>query len=623
MSTCLSARRRRLLLGTAAPLLLAGCDETVPPTAPAEAPAASEALLASTGPVELEPGVPFRIGAGIKPAVSGDRIVWEDDRNGNDDIFLFDLSTGSLRALDTDGADQTSPDIHGSLVVWRDERLGRGTPEAFVHDVTTGTGGLITVERETRQVIDLRISDRWIVWSDDRDLVDTDIFGYDLATGQERLLHRLDENQRVGDIDGSLVVYVVNGDIWLLDGDAGWARPLSQHPANQQQPVISGNRVVWKDFRNGTGDLYMYDLATQTESPLVTHPAEQDGPSIDGDRVVWRDRRDGGLTLYAYDFATGEEVRATPSENFATDPHISGDIVVYRSLEDGDVYAVALAPSATNSPPTLDLGGPYEGSEGSRVELAVHGTDPDGDPLTYTWELGDGTTGSGDAPPAAHTWADDGVFTLTVTVDDGNGGADQQRTTVSIANVAPSVSRPGNAQLIAGETYTGSGTFDDPGADDWTAAVDWGEGDGAERLSLTDHSWSLSHVYPAPGDFDGSVRVEDDDGGAGSAAFHVHVISVAEAIRALEQEVADLAAAGAIGLVSRGLRAGLRFAARLAEDGRVSAAAGILRGFIAVVNGLMAEGRIGEADAESLIAFAERIIVAMGGELVLEPDMPL
>jgi beta propeller repeat protein len=50
--------------------------------------------------------------------------VWEDNRNGNSDIYMYDISTDKEEAICTDKADQKNPSIWGNRILWEDYRNG-------------------------------------------------------------------------------------------------------------------------------------------------------------------------------------------------------------------------------------------------------------------------------------------------------------------------------------------------------------------------------------------------------------------------------------------------------------------------------------------------------------------
>jgi beta propeller repeat protein len=57
------------------------------------------------------------------PAISGDRVVWQDERNdGISNIYMYDMSTGVETQICPHGRIQQSPAIYGDRVVWQDDR---------------------------------------------------------------------------------------------------------------------------------------------------------------------------------------------------------------------------------------------------------------------------------------------------------------------------------------------------------------------------------------------------------------------------------------------------------------------------------------------------------------------
>ena len=198
----------------------------------------------------------------------------------------------------------------------------------------------------------------------------------------------------------------------------------------------------------------------------------------------------------------------------------------------GNLRLVQVELGPGNRAPVANAGGPYTGSEGSAVTFAFSATDADGDALTYTWDLGDGTTGSGSAPPASHVYADNGIYTVSLSVSDTKGATDTRTTTATIANVAPTIvtgSLTGPVNPIALESGSArapiSLAFTDPaGARDvYAARIDCGNGTTRSTAGIAS-AFSDECLYTSAGVFTVSVTIADEDGGTSAAAFYRYAI---------------------------------------------------------------------------------------------------
>ena len=177
--------------------------------------------------------------------------------------------------------------------------------------------------------------------------------------------------------------------------------------------------------------------------------------------------------------------------------------------------------NATNHAPTAVPGGPYSGVEGGGVTFdGSASSDPDGDAITYAWSFGDGTSGTGVRP--THAYADNGSYTVTLTVTDSRGaGGTPATTAASIANVPPTVTTGANQTATAGTAYTFSASFSDAGVSDtpWVYVVDWGDSTPQTSGSTSSQASPITagHTYAALGTDTVRVSVTDKDGGVGSA----------------------------------------------------------------------------------------------------------
>jgi len=97
-----------------------------------------------------------------------------------------------------------------------------------------------------------------------------------------------------------------------------------------------------------------------------------------------------------------------------------------------------------HAPVAAASGSPLSGQSPLTVNFSGAGsTDADGDPLTYGWAFGDGTTGSG--VTIAHTYSNSGTFNAVLTVNDGRGGSGTAGVTVNVS--APPNTFPQTAVL--------------------------------------------------------------------------------------------------------------------------------------------------------------------------------
>jgi PKD repeat protein len=130
-------------------------------------------------------------------------------------------------------------------------------------------------------------------------------------------------------------------------------------------------------------------------------------------------------------------------------------------------------PAPANADPQARFAAAPDVAAGSALALdAAASSDPDGDPLRYSWDFGDGTRGGG--ARIAHVFPAAGPYTVTLTVDDGRGGRASATRAVTVTPgaaagaPAPATTRVSDAHgLLKGVTVTrvGGGSGVQTGAD--------------------------------------------------------------------------------------------------------------------------------------------------------------
>lgn len=140
--------------------------------------------------------------------------------------------------------------------------------------------------------------------------------------------------------------------------------------------------------------------------------------------------------------------------------------------------------------------------------------DPDGKIVNYTWNFMDGNISHDSF--TMHSFADDGIYKVTLTVTDNDGMTDTATINVTVYNQAPKAYFPD----IETETYvnvTFNGTYCSD-VDGYIANYTWNFGDGTISYSpQPTHMWKSQGIYKV------KLTVRDDDGAKSSHIFNVTV----------------------------------------------------------------------------------------------------
>ena len=220
---------------------------------------------------------------------------------------------------------------------------------------------------------------------------------------------------------------------------------------------------------------------------------------------------EGGDLTFDWSFGDGSSgTGMSPTHTYGNAGNFQVTLIVNDGQLDSDasVTSAAITAPPVNIAPIADPGGPYDGQPGQPLTLDGSGSsDPNEDVLTYAWDFGDGGMGTGVAP--IHTFAVDGTYTVTLTVNDGQVDSLAATTTVSIAT--PPANRAPTAD--AGGPYSGDtgvevafdgGASSDPDGD--TLSYSWDFGDGQVGNGVTP-----SHVYTVAGAYTVSLSVNDGE----------------------------------------------------------------------------------------------------------------
>jgi len=170
--------------------------------------------------------------------------------------------------------------------------------------------------------------------------------------------------------------------------------------------------------------------------------------------------------------------------------------------------------ASSNTPPTADAGSNQTANEGSSVSFSgIAGGGPG--TLTYHWDFGDGGTSDGTLTPS-HTYADNGSYTVTLSVTLGSQTA-SDTATVTVNNVAPTgtISNNGPVNVDATVTISFSNQNDVSSADQvagYRYSYDFNNDGTWDQTDVT--SATATTTFSTVGSKTVKGRIKDKDGGS-------------------------------------------------------------------------------------------------------------
>jgi PKD repeat protein len=432
-----------------------------------------------------------------------------DDLGAVQDAFTIERGVTSVLEMSTDGPAREAEDV--SLHAYAQDPLGNEAV-AYVWDFGDGTPTATGAD-----VVHL--------WPDDGTFPVT-VTATDAAG---------DTAVRVLNLEVENVAPVITG---LSAGPASEGVPVAM--AGEATDVAADTVSLEWDFGDGTTAFgteveHVY-LSDGTYTVVLTARDEDGGASTSSFEIVVADLPveqqtiyvsaafEGSVTVmvagndpeavsWAWDLHDGLPARTSPTVEHIWTQDGPKPVTLTVTDAEGDEARTAISVTVKNVPPSdLTVSQPFGGDEGDMLAFTASATDPGDDVLDYTWFFGDSPFTAVGAS-VQHAFNDDGVFEVSVVVDDGDGGTEEVSFSVSIRNAPPRFTTfLAPTSLEEGELGTFVATGEDPGAYD-NDDVQWDFGDGSGRMvaSQVQRAFADEGVYTVTAtldDGDGAIVVE-------------------------------------------------------------------------------------------------------------------
>ena len=234
---------------------------------------------------------------------------------------------------------------------------------------------------------------------------------------------------------------------------------------------------------------------------------------------------DGKVISHRWDFSDGKNAAETAqvSRTFSTPGVYNATLTVKDNSGAANATARDTIRIRINNAPIAKAGKDIFTCDNTLVFEASASSDPDGNPLSYFWNFGDGAAVDSGVK-VVHQFAKGGTYPIILTVDDGLGLTNSRHSTAITVkiNLPPSANAGENRIICANEVVIfNAGNSRDPEGGLLKYNWDFGDGTNAEGLNPT-------KIYKTAGSYQVKLTVTDDSGLRCNTATDTKVIRVVE-----------------------------------------------------------------------------------------------
>lgn len=313
------------------------------------------------------------------------------------------------------------------------------------------------------------------------------------------------------DGDGTIASYA-----WTF-GDGGTGSGVNPSHTYASAGMYSVKLVVTDNAGASDSITQSVTVTAPNQAPVASFTSTTKDLVVAVDASASRDP-DGSVANYGWDFGDNTTgTGATLSHTYAAGDTYTITLTVTdnKGLTTIIKHAVTVLPA--NKPPMASF---ISSASGLVATFdATASADSDGTIMSYAWNYGDGSNGTGATPPS-HTYAAAGTYSVVLTVTDDRNGTTSVTHSVTVA--AAAVNKLPTAAFTSTVTawtvaVDGSASTDSDGS---VSSYAWDFGDGSSGTGK-----STSHKYATSGSFTVKLTVTDNSGGTDSVT---HVVVTTE-----------------------------------------------------------------------------------------------